>query len=162
MFCQKKNGIFSKIIKIYLIFLSLQLNYIVLNLLYMEFEREIYLKSAGVLAFVGDSVFSVLVRSRLTLSHELNAGQLNRLANKLVCAKAQAEMMTILEPNLTEIERDIYLRARNISPNNVPKSSTIAEYSMATALEALFGYWYLTDDKQRMDQAVNLCIGDKI
>ena len=114
MFCQKKNGIFSKIIKIYLIFLSLQLNYLVLNLLYMEFEREIYLKSAGVLAFVGDSVFSVLVRSRLTLSHDLNAGQLNRLANKLVCA------------------------------------------------EALFGYWYLTDDKQRMDQAVNLCIGDKI
>ena len=50
---------------------------------------------------------------------------------------------------LTEEEETVYRHGRNAKPKTVPKSATVAEYAHATALEALFGWLYL---KQRYDR----------
>ena len=122
--------------------------------------KDYYLTSASVLAFVGDSVYSLIVRSALARKHDFLAGKLNRLANQYVCAKAQARTLDKISSALNERERDIVMRARNISPNNVPKSCTIAEYTMATALEALFGYLHLSKQYERMNELVEMGIGE--
>ena len=96
------------------------------------------------------------------MMYDTTAGRLNRMANKLVCASAQAKMLAKIESVLTEQEHDIVMRARNISPNNVPRSSTIAEYTQATALESLFGYLHLSNQKERLEDIFNLCVGDQL
>lgn len=161
MFCQKNITIFFHFLDNIAKILPLQFSINVLNLIYMEnLDKDYYLTSASVLAFVGDSVYSVIVRSALAKKHDFLAGKLNRLANLYVCAKAQARTLDKITPALTEREHDIVMRARNISPNNVPKSCTIAEYTMATALEALFGYLYLTKQFDRMNELITIGIGE--
>ena len=108
-----------------------------------------YYKNALVLAYLGDSVFSLMVRKFLIENSNIKPNGLNKKANSVVCAKTQAEIMRNLKDNLSEDEQDIVMRARNSHTNNKAKNSTLEEYSLATQFEALLGYWYLNkqDDK---------------
>ena len=67
----------------------------------------------------------------------------------LVRASAQAEAVQRILPLLDEAEQEVFRHGRNAKPKTVPKSSSVAEYAYATALEALFGWLYL---KQRYDR----------
>ena len=108
-----------------------------------------YYKNALVLAYLGDSVFSLMVRKFLIENSNIKPNGLNKKANSVVCAKTQAEIMRNLKDNLSEDEQDIVMRARNSHTYNKAKNSTLEEYSLATQFEALLGYWYLNkqDDK---------------
>ena len=118
-------------------------------------NREIsnnYYKNVLSLAYLGDSVFTLMVRNYLVRNHELKPNGLNKKANSIVCARTQAEIMKELKPSLCELELDIVMRARNShTSNNKAKNSTQEEYNLATQFEALVGFWYLNDEKSKMD-----------
>ncbi len=110
------------------------------------------------LAFLGDSVYEQLVRERLVLTANMPAGELHRLAIKKVCAEYQSEKVLELidSGTLTEEELEIFKRGRNTKVNP-PKHSTVSEYRNATGLECLFGYLYLTNKHQRIEELFELC-----
>ncbi len=103
------------------------------------------------LAYLGDSVLEVCVRTYLVAERGLSASaHLNRASLDFVRATAQSEAMGRLEPILTETEAAVYRRGRNMGHGNVPKSASVAEYRRATGMEVLFGYLSLTGQEERM------------
>lgn len=109
------------------------------------------LLSPSVLAFVGDAVYGLCVRTALA---EVNrpSGELHRLSVMLVKATAQAKAFALLEETLTEKEIGIFKRGRNFHTSSTPKSATGGEYHTATGLECLFGFLYLSGQKDRIDE----------
>ncbi len=113
-------------------------------------EKEAALYSPNILAFYGDSVYELLVRNRVVMRHQTNAGRLHDLAVERVRASYQSEAVSVIEPMLTEREADILRRGRNAGGISVPKSAKPSEYRRATALEAVFGYLSLTGQNERI------------
>ena len=113
------------------------------------------LLSPSVLAFVGDAVYGLYVRTALA---EINrpSGELHRLSVKLVNATAQAKAFSLLEPMLTEKELSVFKRGRNFHTSSTPKSATGGEYHTATGLECLFGFLYLSRNTDRADELFNI------
>lgn len=109
------------------------------------------LLSPSVLCFVGDSVYSLLVRTKLA---EINrpSAQLHKLSVELVKASAQAKALGLILPILTETELGVFKRGRNFHTSSSPKSATKSEYHTATGLECLFGYLYLLGEDKRMNE----------
>jgi len=102
------------------------------------------------LAFVGDSVHTLFVRTKLMLSNDAKSGQLHTLANKFVKADGQSSAIDKLLKILTETEQEIYKRARNYKTQNIAKNAKLSEYKKATGFEAVLGYLYLTNQKERL------------
>ena len=109
------------------------------------------LLSPSVLAFVGDGVFGLYVRTALA---EVNrpSGELHRLSVKLVNASAQAKAFLLIEGMLSEDEMSIFKRGRNFHTNSKPQSASGGEYHTATGLETLFGYLYLKGENDRAEE----------
>ncbi len=105
--------------------------------------------SSLALAHVGDAVYEVLVRSYLACGGTQTAKNLHSRTVTLVRASAQAEAVQRILPLLDADEETVFRHGRNAKPKTVPKSASVAEYAQATALEALFGWLYL---KQRYDR----------
>lgn len=104
------------------------------------------------LAFLGDAVYEQLVRERLILVANMPVRRLHTLTVGYVRAAYQSRASELIEPLLTEEEGDIFRRGRNCNNSTVPKNCDVVEYRRATALEALFGYLYLTGQKERVAQ----------
>ena len=106
------------------------------------------LLSPSVLCFVGDAVYGLYVKTALA---EINrpSGELHKLSVKMVNATAQANAYKIIEPMLAEKEISVFKRGRNFHTNSSPKNSTKTEYHIATGLECLFGYLYLSNENDR-------------
>ena len=112
------------------------------------------------LAYLGDSVLEVCVRTYLVVERGLStSAHLNRASLDFVRASAQSEAMGRLEPYLTENEAAVYRRGRNMGHGNVPKSASVAEYRRATGMEVLFGYLSLTGQNDRLNQLFRLGYG---
>lgn len=107
--------------------------------------------SPTTLAFVGDGVFSLLVRERLCQC-DRPSGELHSRSVKLVNATAQAKAFKIIEPKLTEDEIAVFKRGRNAHTSTTPRHSTNGEYHTATGLEALFGFLYLKGENNRINE----------
>ena len=105
-----------------------------------------------VLAFVGDAVYTLCVRTRLALSSGEKTGALNRRASERVSAHGQSEALARILPMLTEEEAEIYRRGRNAKKPTKSKNATVAEYVRSTGFEALLGYLYLTGQTERIQQ----------
>ncbi len=103
------------------------------------------------LAYLGDSVLEVMVRTHLITERGLStSAHLNRAALDFVRASAQSDAMRRMEPHLTEEEAGVYRRGRNTGHGHVPKSATVAEYRRATGMEVLFGYLSLQGNDARI------------
>lgn len=109
-------------------------------------------RSPLALAFVGDGVLELLVRARLVAESRMHAGALHKQAIRMVSAKGQFAALTDLEPLLTEAEADIVRRGRNASKASVSKHASAQEYRASTGLEALFGWLYLQNKVERIDE----------
>lgn len=105
------------------------------------------------LAYIGDSVFELIIRSTLMDTGERSVKKMNKLDHDIVNATTQARIAKKMEPSLTEEELAVFKRGRNAKSNSASKHSNIQDYRVATGLEALFGYWYLSD---QMDRAIKL------
>ncbi len=102
------------------------------------------------LAFVGDGVYELLVREHLVSQGNCPVKKLNSRKVELVRCQAQALALERIWPLLTEEEREVALRGRNAHVGHVPKNAQVADYHGATALEALFGYLYLSGRLARL------------
>ena len=112
------------------------------------------------LAYLGDSVLEVCVRTYLTVERGLStSAHLNRASLDFVRASAQSEAVGRMEPYLTEAEAAVYRRGRNMGHGNVPKSASVAEYRRATGMEVLFGYLHVTGQTERINYLFRLGYG---
>ena len=110
------------------------------------------------MAYVGDTVHDLYVRSML-LSRGMSVGKMHRQAVRMVSAGAQARMLEAIEPMLSETEADVARRGRNSQAKHAaPKNADPADYAHATALEALWGYLYLSGQAQRLDELLKMAL----
>jgi ribonuclease-3 family protein len=110
--------------------------------------------NGSVLAFLGDAVLSLKVRSLLVSQGFTKPKDLQELSVRYVSAKAQAKFVRELlnEKQLDEKETLIYRRGRNFKSDSVPKNTDVTTYRCATGYEALWGYWYMTGQEDRLEQ----------
>ena len=112
------------------------------------------------LAFIGDCVYEMLVRETLVLNANRPVNDLHRESVKYVSAKAQTLAYDKIKDCLTEQETAIYKRGRNAKVGHNPKSASQGEYHIATGIEALFGYLYLTEQTQRIKELFQIIINE--
>lgn len=115
-------------------------------------DSEIGAFSSLSLAHIGDAVYGLLVQTRLCKDGCRSSPMLHRELVRHVAAPAQARAARLLRPMLTEKEESVYKRGRNARVNSVPRNANLAEYHAATGLEALFGWLYLRDERQRISE----------
>ena len=108
------------------------------------------------LAHMGDCVYEILVRAYLCAQGRKTVQQLHKETIQMVKATYQAKFVDKMLPLLTDEELTHYRRGKNAHPHAVPKSATPAEYAKATGLEALFGYLFLSGQKERANEIFNI------
>lgn len=104
------------------------------------------------IAYLGDAIYEVYIREKLLKSSTMKVEELQKHATTYVSAKGQARILQNLLDNniLTEDEIDIVKRGRNYKRNTHPKHTDIITYKLSTGFEALIGYLYLTNKKERL------------
>ena len=117
-----------------------------------DFDKKVDLRTYSplTLAYVGDAVYEIIVRTTLVKEGNCPVNQLHRKASALVKASAQAEAVRRIEPVLTEEEKNVYRRGRNAHSPTMAKHATMTDYRHATGFEALLGYLYLKGDVERL------------
>ena len=112
------------------------------------------------LAFIGYCVYEMLVRETLVLNANRPVNDVHKESVKFVSAKAQTLAYDKIKDCLTEQETAIYKRGRNAKVGHNPKSASQGEYHIATGVEALFGYLYLTEQIQRIKELFQIIINE--
>lgn len=113
-------------------------------------DTDIRTVSPLTLAYIGDGIYELVVRSVMVARTNTRAGLLHRQTSQLVKAEAQSKMMDILLPQLTAEEESVYRRGRNAKSPTMAKNASAVDYRRATGFEALMGYLYLTDQMERL------------
>ena len=111
------------------------------------------------LAYLGDALYDLYVREHL-IARGGRVSELHREAISLVCAHAQSEALARVAGRLTDAEADVVRRARN-AHQNPPRNADPGEYHHATALEALIGWLYVTDQRDRMNEVLRLALPEE-
>jgi len=111
-------------------------------------EKEARQFSPLTLAFLGDSVYELMIRTAITEQGNTPVKNLHDAKIRLVCAAYQARASERV--NLTEEEQAVFQRGRN-AVTTIPKSAAPADYRKATGLEAVFGYLHLTGNTERLE-----------
>lgn len=102
------------------------------------------------LAYIGDAVYELAVRTIVIGRHREPVNKLNRRATMLVKAETQSEMVETLLPLFTEEEEAVYKRGRNAKSSSSAKNASIQDYRRATGFEAVMGWLYLKGETDRM------------
>ena len=123
-------------------------------------DKDLRTYSPLTLAYIGDGVYELVIRTILVKKGNCPVNQLHRKASSLVKAGTQSSMMEVIEPMLTEEEHSVYRRGRNAHSPTMAKHATMADYRRATGFEALMGYLYLKDDFSRIIELVRAGIGE--
>ena len=108
-----------------------------------------------VLAFVGDAVYTLYVRKKLTVQTDFKAGEMQKLSINEVNANAQALFVKDIMDILTEEELGVFKRARNAKKSTKAKHASVIDYNMATGFEAVLGFLYLTGQNERLNLILN-------
>ena len=121
-------------------------------------EREVDPKQLSplTLAFIGDTVYDLLVREEIICDANRSANDLHALAVKQVKASAQAQAVESILDLLTEDELSVFKRGRNAKTAHIAKNASTADYHKATGLEAVFGYLYLSGETDRIKELYNI------
>lgn len=127
---------------------------------YLE-ERDIRTMSPLTLAYIGDTVYDLIVRSYLVITQSTTVNQLHHRATEFVNAGAQSDTLNDIMERLTEVERNIVRRGRNAKSGTVPKNADVGDYRRATGLEALLGYLYLSGNMERLTEIASWILNDK-
>ncbi len=114
------------------------------------------------LAYIGDDAYDLVIRTYLLGKGNMPVNKLNRMADGLVRAKAQSDMMDVIEPMLDEEEHAVYKRGRNAKSYTKAKNATVADYRRATGFEALMGYLYLQGRYVRMVELIRAGIIERL
>jgi ribonuclease III family protein len=113
-------------------------------------EADIKTLSPLTLAFIGDSIYDLIIRTTVVEGGNAPVNKLHKRASKLVQATSQADLYHLIKDSLTEEETAVFKRGRNAKSFTTAKNAGVVEYRTATGLEALIGYLYLTDRMNRI------------
>lgn len=125
-------------------------------------DQDIRSYSPLTLAYIGDGVYELIIRTILVKKGNCPVNKLHKKASSLVKAAAQSAIIEKIEEELTQEEHDIYRRGRNAHSPTMAKHATMADYRRATGFEALMGYLYLKEDYERMITLVRKGIGEEL
>ncbi len=103
-----------------------------------------------VLAFIGDAVQTLYVRTKLVFLHDFKANKLQQFVASEINANNQSKYIDEIYDLLTEEEKSIFKRARNSKVQTVAKNATVQNYKKASGLEAIIGYLYLIGSHDRL------------
>lgn len=117
-------------------------------------EVDVRTYSPLTLAYVGDAVFEMMIRTLIVEKGQRAANTLHRHTTRLVCAQTQAKLIDAVYESLSEEEKEIYRRGKNTKLHSTAKNASLSDYRKATGFEALCGYLFLIDDIERMTQIV--------
>ena len=118
--------------------------------------EDVKMLSPLVWAYIGDVIYETFIRVNLVNNSNAKPHKLHIESIKFVKAKAQADILKKLMDNLTESEKEIVRRGRNVQNHHVAKNANIADYAHSTAFEALIGYLYLTKEDERLKEILNM------
>ncbi len=113
------------------------------------------------LAYIGDAIYELVIRTVLVREANTQVNKLHRKASSLVKAETQSAMIEVLENIFTEEELHVYKRGRNAKSFTSAKNASIVDYRRATGFEAVMGYLYLKGDYERIIDLVHTGIKDK-
>ncbi len=117
-------------------------------------EVDIREYSPLTLAYIGDGIYDLMIRTIVVERGNRSANQLHKTAVKYVNAGLQSAMIEALMDNLTDEEITVYKRGRNAKSYTKAKNASRSDYRKATGLEALFGYLYLQDRTDRIIELI--------
>ena len=110
------------------------------------------------LAYIGDAVYDVYIRSYVLGKGNTGVNKLHKTSTGYVSAKAQSYIIHNLADSLTEEETAVYKRGRNAHSNTSAKNADVVDYRHATGFEALLGYLYITGNQQRLSEIIEMAI----
>ena len=113
-------------------------------------EIDLRTYSPLTLAYIGDAVFEIIIRTLIVEKGQRAANTLHKHTTKIVCAQTQSKMIDAVYESLTEEEQDIYRRGKNTKIHSSAKNASLSDYRKATGFEALCGYLFLKDDTVRI------------
>lgn len=119
--------------------------------------EDIMMLSPLQLAYIGDSVYELLVRTYL-ITKGISVKDLHKATTNYVKAKAQADFIHKIEEYLTEEEKILVKKGRNAKSNTSPKNTDIIDYKYATGFECVFGYLYLMNQDKRIEELFQMII----
>jgi len=128
-----------------------------LNIKVMDIN-EINRISPLVLAYIGDAVYEVYIRTYIINRFKGKVNYLHRISTNFVKASAQAEIVRSILDELEDEEIRIVKRGRNQKSTTVPKNANLSDYKHATGFEALLGFLYLTNKKERLMEIIEMSI----
>ncbi len=112
--------------------------------------------SPVLLAYVGDAVYELYVRTRLLTKGNRPVREIHNEAVGLVRASTQARLLREITHELSDEEREVIRRARNSKKASPSRNVDAADYRLSTGLEALFGYLYLKGEEERLEKYLDL------
>lgn len=118
-------------------------------------QQDIRTYSPLTLAYIGDAIFELVIRTVLVERKNTQPEKLHKAATKIVKAETQALMIEALKEELTEKELAVYKRGRNAKAVTRAKNASMSEYRRATGFEALMGYLYLNGEMERMLELIH-------
>ena len=124
-------------------------------------ESELKNASPLALAFVGDAVHTLAVRTRAYGNNPYDNNALHRASSDFCRAEAQAEAVKKILPTLSPDEEFIFKKGKNAKVNSVPKNASLTDYKTATGLEALIGYLYLSQKEERLKEILDRVCADE-
>ena len=133
----------------------METNLIQLKELFHLEDQDLRSYSPLTLAYIGDGVYELIIRTILVKKGNCPVNRLHKKASSLVKAGAQSAIMEVIEEELTPEELSVYRRGRNAHSPTMAKLATLADYRRATGFEALMGYLYLAD---RVDRILELTV----
>ncbi len=117
-------------------------------------EVDIRTYSPLTLAFLGDCIFDLVIRTVIVERGNRAADSLHKQKSEIVKASAQSSLVEAILEDLTEMELTVYRRGRNAKSYTSAKNASISDYRRATGFEALMGYLYLTNQEDRMIELI--------
>lgn len=121
-------------------------------------REEVIQLSPLVWAYMGDAVYEKYIREYVIRQGMCKNGLLHKKSIKYVSANGQVKILKRIEEKLTEEELDIVRRGRNSNPHSHAKNADIVDYKYATGFEALIGYLYLSEQKERLEEILKMCV----
>ena len=122
-------------------------------------QKDVNAMPALTLAYLGDCIYELVIRTVLVERGITHVSELNRAAVSYVRASVQKDIFFAIENELDEEETAVYKRGRNVKSSSCPKNASIADYHTATGFEALMGYLYAKGRTERLLELVSLGVG---
>lgn len=121
-------------------------------------KKDIKTYSPLSLAYVGDCIYELCIRSLLVDKGNMPVNKLHKESVRYVSAKAQNIISKKLYEEFNDKEKELFRRGKNTKMNSMAKNATPTEYRNATGFETVLGYLYLTDDTERLFYLVKKAI----